>query len=64
MPVPTTLMPITPPEEKATRSAGFNPLIAAAAVRMLACTAIRIPIIPVRPEENAPTKYAIEVSGF
>ena len=64
IPVPTTLIPITPPEEKATRRAGFKPLVAAAAVRIFAWTAIRIPIMPVSPEAKAPTKYAIEVSAF
>ena len=43
MPSPTTVMPITVPELKATRSAGFSPCIAFAAVRTFARTAIVIP---------------------
>ena len=55
IPTPTTLTPITPPLEKATRSAGFRPRWAAAAVRTLARTAIHIPMRPVRPDAAAPT---------
>ena len=56
MPMPTTLMPMTPPLEKATRSARFSPTRAAAAVRVFARTAMYIPMIPVSPEDSAPTR--------
>ena len=41
---PTTVSPITVPEEKATRSAGLRPVRAFAAVRTLARTATHIPM--------------------
>jgi hypothetical protein len=41
--MPTTVMPMTAPEENATRSAGLRPTRALAAVRTLARTAMNIP---------------------
>ena len=41
--MPTTVMPITEPEENATRSAGFRPSRALAVVRTFARTAMYIP---------------------
>ena len=62
-PMPTTVTPITVPLEKAIRNAGFNPRIAAAAVRMLARTATFIPTNPARPEQIVPTRYEMAVAG-
>ena len=56
MPIPTTVVPITPPLEKATRKALFKPCCAAAAVLILDLTAIRIPTNPVIADAIAPTK--------
>jgi hypothetical protein len=53
-PMPTTVMPMTPPLEKATRSAGLSPIRAAAAVRMLDLTAICMPTSPAAPDVIAP----------
>ena len=55
MPIPTTDTPITPPLEKATRSALLRPVRAAAAVRIFDLTAMRIPMKPVSAEAKAPT---------
>ena len=54
-PMPTTVTPITVPLEKATRRAGFNPVMAAAAVRTLARTAMFIPMKPALAEQMVPT---------
>ena len=63
MPMPTTVMPITPPLEKATRSALFRLVRAAAAVRMLALTAMRMPMNPASADDIAPTRYAYATDG-
>ena len=54
--MPTTVIPITEPLENATRSAGFRPLIAAAAVRVLARTATNIPMKPAEAEHRVPAR--------
>ena len=53
--IPTTVVPITAPLLKATRSPGLRPLIAALAVRVLARTAMLMPMYPVPAEQIAPT---------
>ena len=53
---PTTVMPMTPPLEKAMRSARFKLSRAAAAVRMFDFTAIRMPMNPVTPDAIAPAR--------
>ena len=53
-PMPTTVMPMTDPLEKATRRAGFRPRWAAAAVRTLARTATFIPMNPANAEQMVP----------
>ncbi len=51
---PVAVIPITAPDEKATRRAGFRPSRARAAVRTLARTAICMPMNPALPEASAP----------
>ena len=59
-PRPTQNRPVTPPVRKATRSAlGSWPSRAAAAVRTLPRTERFMPMIPVSPENVAPTRKAI-----
>ncbi len=48
------VIPITAPEEKATRSAGFSAWRALAVVRTLARTAMFIPMKPALAEAMAP----------
>ena len=54
-PKPTITMPVTAPPEKAMVSAGFIPELAAWAVRVFALVAMRIPTLPARAENTAPT---------
>ena len=63
-PMPTTVSPITVPLEKATRNAGFSPLMAAAAVRTFALTATFIPTKPAIAEQTVPARYEIAVLGI
>ena len=53
-PMPTTVMPMTVPVRKATRSAGFRPSMAAVAVRVLPIVAMRMPTKPAVAEPIAP----------
>ena len=53
---PTTVMPMTAPEEKATRSAGLRPARAFAVVRTFARTAIVMPTKPAPAEAAAPAR--------
>ena len=58
-PRPTVNMPATPPVRNAIRMAGRSPAKparAAAATRTLPRTASHMPVKPVRPENNAPTR--------
>ena len=55
-PTPTTVTPITPPLENATRKARFSPVRAAEAVRILDLTAIRMPTKPASADAAAPTR--------
>ena len=55
-PIPTTVIPITEPLEKAILNAGFSPVIAAAAVRTFALTATFIPTKPATAEHIVPTR--------
>ena len=61
--MPTTDMPITVPLLKATRNAGFSPCIALTAVRVLARTAMLMPMKPASPEPIAPMRYDSAVEG-
>ena len=54
--MPTTVMPMTEPLEKAIRNAGLRPCIAAAAVRTLALTATLMPMNPAVAEQTVPTR--------
>ena len=54
-PMPTTDMPMTAPLLKATRRAGLSPCIAFTVVRVLARTAMLMPMNPARAEPIAPT---------
>ena len=62
-PIPTTVSPITLPEENATLKAGFRPCMADAAVLTFALTAMFIPINPATAEQIAPATYEIAVPG-
>ena len=55
---PTTLMPMTLPPMKATRSAPGSPVWAAAVVRTLAAVATRMPTKPASAEQPAPRAKA------
>ena len=54
---------MTAPLEKATWRPRFSPIVAAAAVRTLARTAIHIPTKPVTAEQTAPAANEIAVAG-
>ena len=63
-PIPTTDTPITVPLLKAIRRAGLRPTMAFTVVRVLARTAMLIPMNPASAELRAPTTYAIAVDGI
>ena len=62
-PMPTTETPMTVPLLKATRRAPLSPSIALTVVRVLARTAMLIPMKPASAEPTAPARYAIAVDG-
>ena len=57
-PRPTTVIPITAPDEKAILSPLLRPSLAPFAVRVFAYVAIFIPIKPDKPEKNPPERNA------
>ena len=63
-PIPTTLTPMTVPELKASLRAGLRPCCAWTVVRVLARTAMLMPMYPARPDPIAPTRYEIAVAGI
>ena len=63
-PSPTTVKPITPPDENATRSPLFKLWLAAYAVRALEDVAMLIPINPDIPEKNPPVIKANGTKGL
>ena len=62
-PSPTTVIPITVPEENATRSPAFSDSLAPCAVRELARVAIDMPMNPASAEKKPPVMKAKGTNG-